>query len=150
MPKPLLVSGSLRTQWYLAAVFIVLQSAGQAGEDKSVGIAAKYVKDVGIAKSRAVIFAEDFEDENMPARGWYDLHAWKKHLLITDEDKATGSKCLKIIYAKGSSGPWFRAPHFKHGYETLYVRYYRKWADGWNWGGPHDGNGHDTRLVANA
>jgi len=112
-------------------------------------IAEKYPGDRDIADDPAVVFAEDFEDDDLKARGWYDLNGWGKRLVVTDEDKATGAKCLKLVYPSGSTGPWFRAPHFPHGHRTLYVRYYRKWADGWNWGGPGDGNGHDTRLVAN-
>ena len=129
-------------------------AAAAAGDAEAVpepdaGIASKYVMDKGIGKDPDVIFHEDFEDEDLRARGWYDLHSWKKHLLITPEDKATGSKCIKIVYPKGTCGPWFRAPHFKHGIETMHVRYYRKWMDGWDWTGKGDGNGHDTRLVAN-
>jgi len=123
--------------------------AAAAEETAEAGIASKYVKDAGIAKDPDVIFYEDFEDDQLRARGWYDLHGWGKALVVTDEQKATGKKSIKIVYEKGGTGPWFRAPHFKHGIETMHVRYYRKWMDGWNWKGPGDGNGHDTRLVAN-
>jgi len=133
----------------LAAVIAVCAPAAALCEETEQGIAAKYPGDAGIEKDPAVVFREDFEDDRLTERGWYDLAGWGEKLVITGEDKATGAKCIKIVYPKGGTGPWFRAPHFKHGYETMHVRYYRKWADGWDWTGPGDGNGHDTRLVAN-
>ncbi len=116
--------------------------------DPETGLAQKYLMDEDIASDPAVIFHEDFEDDKLKQRGWYDLAGWTNTLLVSDEDKATGDKSLKLVYPKGKTGPWCRAPHFKQGHETIYVRYYRKWADGWNWGGEGDGNGHDTRLVS--
>lgn len=118
-------------------------------EPRTDGIAARYVGDVGIGADPAVVLAEDFEDDGLRERGWYDLNGWGKRLIVSDEDSATGERSLQLIYPEGHTGPWLRAPHFDRGYETLHVRYYRKWAAGWDWGGPGDGNGHDTRLVAN-
>jgi len=135
----------------LASVGLAQGGSGTKAADlpEGPGLAAKYPGDRGIGADPNVVFAEDFEDEGLRDRGWYDLNGWGKRLVITDEDQATGKRCIKLIYPKGSTGPWFRAPHFDHGYETLHVRYYRKWQDGWDWSGPGDGNGHDTRLVAN-
>lgn len=124
------------------------EGAAEGEEPRRDGIASRYVGDVGIAEDPAVLFAEDFEDDQIKARGWYDTNGWPKRLLVTDEDQATGSRSLKLVYPKGSTGPWLRAPHFKQGQDTVHVRYYRKWSDDWDWGGPGDGNGHDTRLVA--
>lgn len=111
-------------------------------------LAEQYPRDKGIGKDPAVIFHEDFEDDRLKERGWYDLAGWGKSLTVSDDDQATGRRSLKLFYPKGKTGPWCRAPHFDKGYDTVYVRYYRKWSDDWDWGGPGDGNGHDTRLVS--
>lgn len=122
-------------------------AAADHGDD--AGIAARYPGDVGIGEDPAVILAEDFEDDGLRKRGWYDINGEGKRILVSDDDHITGERSLKLIYPEGHTGPWMRAPHFAQGHDTVHVRYYRKWADGWEWGGPGDGNGHDTRLIAN-
>ena len=116
-----------------------------SAEERS--LSEQYPMDQGIANDPAVLFYEDFEDDQLKQRGWYDLAGWTRTLRVSADDQMTGKMSLRLDYPKGQTGPWCRAPHFKEGHKTVYVRYYRKWAEGWNWGGAGDGNGHDTRLV---
>ncbi|MGB2822626.1 MAG: PKD domain-containing protein, partial [Phycisphaerae bacterium] len=91
-----------------------------------------------------VLFREDFEDEQLGARGWYDIAKWgpDRSLSIAGEPEVkarTGNKCLKIRYAKGDTGGWMHARFRK--VREVYCRYYRLFPAGWEWPkgyGPHD------------
>jgi len=92
-----------------------------------------------------ILFQEDFEDEQLRARGWYDIARWGKDrsLSIAGEPEVkakTGRGCLKIRYAKGSTGGWMHI-RFKKQVREVYCRYYRLFPEGWEWPrgyGPHD------------
>jgi hypothetical protein len=113
--------------------------------DKLTAVAAAAVVALLAAVGSAdVLVREDFEDGELSRRGWYDIARWggDKSLSIVDasEVKAnTGGRCLKIRYAKGSTGGWMHT-RFKETPE-VYVRYYRLFPVGWEWPrgyGPHD------------
>ncbi|MBN1674640.1 MAG: hypothetical protein JXR37_26575 [Kiritimatiellae bacterium] len=55
--------------------------------DGAAGLASRYVGDVGISQDPRVVFAEDFEDDDLKRRGWYDMAGWGERLLISDEDR---------------------------------------------------------------
>jgi hypothetical protein len=98
---------------------------------------------------RAILFQEDFEDENLAARGFIDIAKWGegKSLSIAGppEVKAnTGQRCLKIRYAQGDTGGWLHRL-FK-GVPEVYCRYYRLFPAGWEW--PKGYGPHDTLLYA--
>jgi len=137
-----------------AAVMLAAALAVRAGEaaaggplPRGSGLAAKYLKDAGIAGDPAVIFHEDFEDDRMPARGWYDLRGWGKNQTVTRDEHMTGRGCLRLHFPKGSSGPFNRAPQLAPKQDRLHFRWYRKWEPSWDWGGKGDGNGHDAMLY---
>ena len=91
-----------------------------------------------------VLVSEDFENEDLRARGWYDIAKWGQDESLSiagaPEIRAnTGQRCLRIRYAKGGTGGWMHA-RLKEVPE-VYVRYYRLFPEGWEWPkgyGPHD------------
>ena len=97
-----------------------------------------------------VLFQEDFEDTNLEARGWYDIHGWgsDKDMFIAGppEVKAnTGQGCLRIRYQLGDTGGWLHIG-LKTPVPEAYVRYYRMFPPGWEW--PKGYGPHDTILFA--
>jgi len=96
-----------------------------------------------------VLLQEDFEDENLSARGWTDIARWgaDQSLSIAGEPEVqakTGRKCLKIRYAQGSTGGWMH--HSFKGAKEFYCRYYRLFPEGWEW--PKGYGPHDTLVFA--
>ena len=91
-----------------------------------------------------VLVAEDFEDADLAARGWYDIAKWgpERSLSIAAEPEVranTGKQCLRIRYAEGDTGGWMHIDFRK--VPEVYVRYYRLFPEGWEWPkgyGPHD------------
>ena len=97
------------------------------------------------AAAGEVLVREDFEDEQLPQRGWYDIAKWgrEKSLSIAGEPEVkarTGTRCLRIRYAKGDTGGWMHV-NFPTNVPEVYCRYYRLFPEGWEWPkgyGPHD------------
>jgi len=93
-----------------------------------------------------ILFQEDFEDEALADRGFYDIRGLsgqsKGLLSVVGEPEVrprTGKGCLRIHYPKGSTGGW-ASIRFK-GVPEFYCRYYRLFPEGWEWPrgyGPHD------------
>ncbi len=99
-----------------------------------------------------VLVQEDFEDDNLKARGWFDIAKWgeEKSLSIVGEPEVkakTGKRCLKIRYAEGDTGGWMHI-RLKKEVPEVYVRYYRLFPEGWEW--PKGYGPHDTIIVAGA
>lgn len=98
-----------------------------------------------------ILLEEDFEDGNLKARGFYDLHGFGKgpgsllSVVGPEEVRAnTGRRCLKIYYPKGSTGGWMH--HDFKGVREFYCRYYRLFPEGWEW--PRGYGPHDTTVFA--
>ena len=85
---------------------------------------------VSLAAPRAgaeTLLKEDFEDDRLKERGFFDIN-WGKRtkLSIVGEDEVksfSGKACLKINYTKGSAGGWMH--HRLKGVPEFYCRYYR-------------------------
>ncbi len=92
-----------------------------------------------------VLVQEDFEDDRLAGRGWYDIAKWgeDRSLSIAGEPEvkpAAGKGCLKIRYTEGDTGGWMHVGLPKQVPE-VYCRYYRMFPAGWEWPkgyGPHD------------
>ena len=87
--------------------------------------------------SAEVLVQEDFEDERLAERGWYDIAKWglQKSLSIAaapDVKAVSGKGCLKIRYAKGDTGGWMHV-RFPKEVTEVYCRYYRLFPKGWEW-----------------
>jgi hypothetical protein len=114
------------------------------------GLAAKYPGDVGIEKDPAVIFAEGFEEEQIPTvglektGGFFDLQGSPDEMYITSTEAAVGRHSLELLHPKGVISPQWLHRKFP-GQDTVYVRFYRKFAQDWVW--PPLGM-HDTILFA--
>lgn len=91
-----------------------------------------------------ILFQEDFEDENLSSRGWYDIVRWGTEQFISTKEPISGNASLEVRYPTGSTGPWMR--HQFPGQDQIYSRYYRKWESDWVW--PHGSGPHDTYLFA--
>jgi hypothetical protein len=97
------------------------------------------------AAAAEVLVREDFEDDRLQERGWYDVAKWgpERSLSIAGEPEVkarTGKRCLKIRYAKGDTGGWMHV-RFPKQVPEVYCRYYRLFPAGWEWPkgyGPHD------------
>ena len=139
-PLALLLAALMGTTTWLMAADQVQQTAGQAP-----GIAAKYPGDRGIDKDPAVIFAEDFEEQQLPQAdygrpgGFYDMNGYPELMHQTATEAAAGQHCLELIHKAGVVSPQWMHRKFP-GQDTIYVRFYRKFAPDWAWAplGIHD------------
>jgi hypothetical protein len=144
------------------ALLALLVAAGEAkaGEEAASappprpstapGLAARYPGDLGIDTDPAVIFAEGFEGGQIPTvrdgqvGGFFDLKGVPKEMYITSAEAAVGGHSLELLHTRGVISPqWFH--HTFPGQDTVYVRFYRKFATDWVW--PPLGM-HDTILFA--
>lgn len=96
-----------------------------------------------------ILFREDFEDEDLAARGFTDIAKWGegKSLSIAglpEVEANTGQRCLKIRYAPGDTGGWMHRRF--QGVREIYCRYYRLFPESWEW--PEGYGPHDTLLYA--
>jgi hypothetical protein len=103
--------------------------------------------DIALAE---VLVQEDFEDGRLAARGWYDIAKWSDQQSLSiagppEVKPVSGSRCLKIRYAKGDTGGWMHIRFLKEVPE-VYCRYYRLLPAGWEW--PKGYGPHDSILLA--
>jgi hypothetical protein len=137
----------LLTSVVLAAMLIhVLGSGAPAQADKKIravlpegnhGIAARYLGDAGIARDRAVVFVENFEEESLEslAKNWEDLgnrenmsfagdvptgSRGKHSLVMRRPGGSTSSGAQLYRRIKNQEGGW--------GYDQLFARFYVKFA----------------------
>jgi hypothetical protein len=124
-------------------------AAKPAGVPEGPGLSAKYPGDVGIEKDPAVLIFEGFEDtpkkvDWMQEGGWFGGGAFgpETSQFLTDKDPAAGKSCVEYHLKKGEksaagSGMFHKIPP----QDTVYIRTYRKFEEGWEWPvgyGPHD------------
>src|SRR3989304_5746702 len=102
----------------------------------ATGIAAKHPGDAGIAKAAGVIFACDFENlETETLKPTWD-HTWGPEtngtcqVTSAPEGVHSGKKGLELTIVpptkERSNGGVMK--YFKEGYDTLFLRYYAKFA----------------------
>lgn len=103
-----------------------------------------YTLTVEGAPAAQILIQEDFEDDNLASRGWYDVVLWGIEQFISTTERVSGNASLEVRYQAGSTGPWMR--HQFAGQDRIYSRYYRKWAANWVW--PTSSGPHDTYLFA--
>ncbi|MFQ5808933.1 MAG: PKD domain-containing protein [Armatimonadota bacterium] len=116
----------------------------QCAAAKTLGLILAVTATLSCAAWSEVLVAEDFEDGDLAARGWYDIAKWgpDRSLSIAGEPEvaaSTGKRCLKIRYAEKDTGGWMHIDF--PDVPEVYVRYYRLFPEGWEWPkgyGPHD------------
>ncbi len=150
-----------RDAFLVAAVVLVLASSGSAqggGPERAASrpaasddlIASRYLGDVVIEKDPDVLFAEGFEADPLPVAPWekpggfYDLKGHPARLHPTDREAAVGTRSLELVHPSGSTSPQWMHRRFA-GSDTVYTRFYRKFAADWTWAPM---GCHDTYLFA--
>lgn len=147
--------------WVVAAAIALLaglsacEGADRPGKGTAVkprspvvtGIAAKYPDDRGLERDPAVLLYDGFERpfktaDWMKSGGWFDLTpAPGTGAEITDAvPAAAGKHSLQYNLKQGKQGSGGMFQLIKPS-EVVYFRYYRKFADNWQWPvgyGPHD------------
>ncbi len=90
---------------------------------QQVGIATKYRGDEGIAKDPAVLFAEDFEQNDLGI--WEDI---KGTPAITLNAPNGGKKCVEMTMTRGKDTGAHLVKWFMPGADTVYARFYVKFS----------------------
>ena len=102
-----------------------LGSSGSA----SAGLASKYIGDKGIRENPAVVFAEDFEADDLEtiAARWESVQNRKIMSLSADVPAASGgTRSLLMTHVGGESTGGHLYRRLLPGYEKLHVRFYVK------------------------
>jgi hypothetical protein len=90
------------------------------------------------------LFAEDFEDANLPSRGWYDGSRY-----AISDDSTTGAHSLQYSFVTGRTSPTEDvARRLFPGTETVYLSFDLKLSPDWVWGAYH--NFHLFYFLTNA
>jgi hypothetical protein len=139
---------------------------------RTIGIAAKYPNDVGIARASGIIFADDFESwggdgTTKPADKWHGMRLNETSLtravpgnIGAAGGQGPGERILEIAcwHEKGKSqvgGLWLKLGNYNHaneglgdGYDELYVRYYIKFDENYRGVQNHGSNlgGRDVTV----
>ena len=117
-----------------------------SAEPVETGIAARYPRDVGIAKDPAVVFTEDFEGK--------DFSSWDsaRHpqppavQLVTDSGRVhSGKQSVQFMVPAGKGVGAGLVKWFKPGYDQLYARWYCLFAEDYDQG---DLNHTGAKLAA--
>lgn len=77
---------------YILGLLVLLANTGYA---QNKGLAAKYPKDVGIGREKAVLFHDDFEDGKIGA-AWDEVN-WRKGRGATDATEPVEAETDKAI-----------------------------------------------------
>jgi len=106
---------------------------GSSSKSPVVGLASKYVGDVGIAKDPAVVFVEGFEGGDLEAvwSRWESLQSKEIMSLSPETPVGSGGKrslLMTHIGGQGTGGHLYR--RLLPGYEKLHVRFYVKFDPG--------------------
>ena len=142
--------GAMAGCLFAASVLAAGSAALGVPPPQSTGLAARYPGDVGIDKDPAVVLAEGFEGGQIPTvglektGGFFDLQGSPNEMYITSTEAAVGRHSLELLHPKGVISPQWLHRKFP-GQDTLYVRFYRKFATDWVW--PPLGM-HDTIIFA--
>ncbi|MBX3118189.1 MAG: hypothetical protein KF784_03925 [Fimbriimonadaceae bacterium] len=107
-------------------------------QPQQTGLAAKYPADQGIAKDPAVLFAEDFEKNDITI--WEDR---KGSPVITEHAPNGGKKCIEMPMTRGKDTGAHLVKWFMPGADIVYARFYVKFAKDYQYA--H----HFVMLLAN-
>ena len=80
-----------------------------------------------------LLFQESFDDERLPQRGWYD----GSRFAISAERPYAGRGCIEYRWKVGGTTPVSSsgARHLFEPTETVYLRFYIRLSNGWEWTG---------------
>lgn len=116
------------------------------GQDK--GLAAKYPKDVGIGRDKAVLFHDDFEDGKIGA-AWDEVNRRKGRGATDDTEPVEAETDKAIVRGKRSAKVQLRkdghedvtfVKWLKPGHDELYMRHYVRYGKDYGYHG-HGGSG---------
>lgn len=102
------------------------------------GLAARYIKDTGIAKDPAVIFADDFESGAL--KKWDSVRGAFKS---TNDNPASGQYCVVSEMRRGQNNGGDAIKWFMPGHDRVYARFYVKFSSDYQYA--H----HFVTLMAN-
>jgi hypothetical protein len=110
---------------------LVLSRLAFAGDEP--GLAAKYPGDAGLERDPAVVFAENFQGESVPAIGerWTHVsNAGGAVMALADDVPpfSSGKHSLQITATRGKNTGGHLFKVLKPGYDELHVRFYVKFA----------------------
>lgn len=76
-------------------------------------------------------FREDFEDDNLSSRGWYDVQS-----IVTAGDAWSGKACIEFAWdSRHKSSGSSAIRHLFEPDDEVYIRFYLKLSEGWGWTG---------------
>ena len=128
----------------LLAVLLVPGLAPAADD----GLAAKYPKDAGISKDKAVLFHDDFEGEKVGG-AWDEITRRKGRgatddtdpvAAETDKDIVRGTRSARVQLRKDGHEDATFVKHLKPGHDELFMRYYVRFGADYGYHG-HGGGG---------
>jgi hypothetical protein len=111
----------------IAIVLLQLAAGWAAAEERlpeGLGLAGKYVGDVGIGKDSATLFADDFESGDL--KRWDDKGGT---IAVTDEKPHAGVKCAVAPMEKGKNHGGEAKKWFMPGADRVYARCYVKFSE---------------------
>lgn len=111
----------------MASLSVLLGGPGSPIMPRSLGISARYPKDVGIGADPAVLFVEDFEDSIAGVQGRWTSDAANDSSLSTDvpSGSVVGSHSIAMPRTAGNNGANFLR-RFGVELDQVYVRFYVK------------------------
>jgi len=121
------ISGQTAIACLLALILVLLSSVHPASGQ---GIAAKYVRDVGIQNDPDVILTEMFEDSVAALAGrWSQVQNGAGMSLSSDVPPASGgTRSLLMTSVGGTNSGGLLYKNLGPGYDQVYLRYYIKYA----------------------
>ena len=125
-------------------VVLHLAAAGVGGEpgtkpvDREAGLAARYRDDEGIRKHAAVLFAEDFEGDDLS--GWGERSG---SVALSRERPHSGRQCVAMPMHRGKDHGGHLIKWFVPGADRVYVRFYIRFSADYQY--PH----HFVTLMGN-
>src|SRR5690606_25928348 len=83
--------------------------------------------------STTLLFSESFDDAELLKRGWYDGSTFK----IDSEAAFAGKGCIEYSWKDKATKPHTSsgARHLFQATDELFIRYYIKLSENWNWSG---------------
>ena len=134
------------TQFCVLLLVLGLSANTARGQDK--GLAAKYPKDFGIGRDKAVLFHDDFEDGKVGA-AWDEVTRRKGRGATEDADPveaetdkaiARGKRSAKVQLRKDGHEDVTFVKWLKPGHDEVYMRHYVRYGKDYGYHG-HGGSG---------
>jgi len=110
--------------------FRTINLFGVAGPEHRVEIV--YSLDGSEPIAPGTLFSESFDDPNVVKRGWYD----GTKIRMSDKDACAGAGCIEYAWEDGGKAAGSRGlRHLFEPTEVVYIRFYMKLSEGWEWSG---------------